>query len=118
MAFESKRLRVQLPCGGETVVEHDLMLGQLGLGGLGTQCRMDGSCWGSCYLAGSERPRTVCLHSPVQFMADAAVGPLVVDAAQLPVLRAQLEVQLKEIEGLLKEVDGAERAVEERKAEE
>ena len=108
MAFESRRLRVQLPCDPHTIVEE------------AQTCRQGGSpafhCRVSCGIPSDCAPntcevtcgQTYCDPS-CDLLASFPTGTMLVDAAQLPMIRARLEAQLREIEA-------AERAVREREA--
>jgi hypothetical protein len=129
MAFESKRLRVQLPCGDTTVHEHEARRKTPGVGVvfhptcipgsmLNPTCGPYGSirCYWCTYTYDPGTPfGTLCpaIGSPVPDLEQGVE----VEVDQLPVVRAELERQLKEIEDQLKEVDVAERVVAEREAE-
>lgn len=107
MSFQSKRLRVQLPCGEGTVVEQAIDCPR------GTVC--DGASFfcdpNTCVFGEHSRvgPEGLCnigtcnIGSPVPcggVGSDPGPDPrtFVVDPEQLPLLRQALEAQLKEIE--------------------
>ncbi|HXC45587.1 MAG TPA: hypothetical protein VNU24_03205 [Solirubrobacteraceae bacterium] len=129
MAFESKRLRVQLPCGDTSVHEQEARAIAFG-GGVITHnptcarsivyptCGQQGSimCYWCTYTLDPMTPYgTLCtpIGSPVPHFGREEVE---VEIDQLPVIRAQLELQLKQVEEQLKEVEVAEAAVAEREA--
>jgi hypothetical protein len=112
VAFESRRLRVLLPCGELTPICHGATFP--GEQAPAIVCYRS-FCGFSCDRFQSV-PATcdgglTIVHCGV-FLSDVTqvqvrdVGPGLVDAAQLPLLRAQLEAQLREVEA-------AERAVRE-----
>jgi|SRR5215207_1122988 len=107
MSFQSKRLRVQLPCGEGTLVEQAVDCP------LGTVC--DGASFfcdpNTCVFGANSRvgPEGLCglgtcnIGSPIPcggLGSDPRTDPrtLVVDPEQLPLLRQALEAQLKEVE--------------------
>lgn len=101
MSFESKRLRVQLPCPeGESVKELDFPE---------LRCQLPSFfCAPDTCVAGPDSqigPRGVCLvpsRVPPECLAGTEEafqpGRILIDPEVLPVLREQLEAQLKEIE--------------------
>ncbi|HXC23243.1 MAG TPA: hypothetical protein VNU28_01550 [Solirubrobacteraceae bacterium] len=126
MAFESKRLRVQLPCGDTTVHEHEARRKTPGIvfhptcaavGSLmiNPTCGPQGSF--ACYWCTHTVAGTLCGAIGSLDYARESEDTLIVGVDQLPVIRAQLELQLKEVEEQLKEVEAAEAAVAEREAE-
>lgn len=127
MAFESKRLRVQLPCGDTSVHEHEARRVAPGPGVIRPTCTVVGSLvnptcgpYGSiaCYWCTHTVTGTLCgAIGSLDYVREPEEPTLVVEVDQLPVIRAQLELQLKQIEQQLKEVEVAEAAVAEREAE-
>ncbi len=124
MAFESKRLRVQLPCGEMTLFEQeahgqavhaDILMTCIA----GASCDVGRSGWHPtvgirpCGATCGWSCNQTCGYTGDPFLARGVV----VDPDQLPVLRAQLEVQLKQAKEQLNEVEAAERTVEERQSE-
>lgn len=127
MTFESKRLRVQLPCGDTTVHEHEGRRKVPGVGGVfHPTCTVVGSIFYPTCGPGGSIACYWCTHTVTGTLCGAigsldydreSEDTLIVGADQLPVIRAQLELQLKELEGQLREVEAAEAAVAEREAE-
>jgi hypothetical protein len=113
MAFQAKRLRVQLPCGERTAFEEAV--------GVLTDCPLDSVCFGGSYpcdpntcvigRASEIGPRTLCqAPTDVCFAASGQrVDPasVLIDPEHLPVLREHLEARLRD-------VAAAEKALEER----
>jgi hypothetical protein len=113
MAFQAKRLRVQLPCGERTVFEEAV--------GVLTNCPLDSVCYGASYFcdpstcvigqASEIGPRTICqFPTDVCFAASvrrADPASVLIDPEHLPVLREHLEARLRD-------VAAAEKALEER----
>ncbi|HEV7937820.1 MAG TPA: hypothetical protein VGP18_07325 [Solirubrobacteraceae bacterium] len=102
MAFESKRLRVQLPCGETTVVEQDVQadfricavtcdLGTSVVVRCIASCRF--SCEFTCEYTGILAEEEAC----AQGSAQPDPGTVLVGLEQLPVIREQLEAQLAEV---------------------
>ena len=125
MAFESKRLRVQLPCGDTSIHEHEARRVAPGRGivactavgslPINPTCGPQGSI--ACYWCTHTVTGTLCgAIGSLDYYREVG-DPLVVDVDQLPVIRAQLELQLKQLDDQLKEVEAAEVAVAEREAE-
>lgn len=125
MAFESKRLRVQLPCGDTSVHEHEARRKPTGIfrptctavGSLpiNPTCGPQGSF--ACYWCTHTVTGTLCGAIGSLDYDRESEDPLIVDVDQLPLIRAQLELQLKQLDDQLKEVEAAEVAVAEREAE-
>lgn len=122
MAFQSRRLRVQLPCGDESILEHEARIKTptvhytcAGIGSrLNPTCGPAGSF--ACYWCSTTVTGTVCAYIGSLVYDRESDDTLVVEADQLPVIRAELELQLKRLEGQLKEIEVAEAAVAEREA--
>ncbi|MFZ2114049.1 MAG: hypothetical protein WAU77_10005 [Solirubrobacteraceae bacterium] len=125
MTFESKRLRVQLPCGDESILEPEARRKTPGVffhptctavgSRINPTCGPQGSF--ACYWCTHTITGTLCGAIGSLDFGRESEDTLVVEADQLPVIRAQLELQLKELEGQLREVEVAEAAVAEREAE-
>jgi hypothetical protein len=119
MAFESKRLRVQIPCGGTTLIEQKgAGFDEIRRGFWYCPANSSGCDFGVSVL---ERPWLEPVYPtiwcpggscPGSEYEQPGFGHVVMDASQLPVYRAQLDVQLKQLEGMLAEVGIAEQAVE------
>jgi hypothetical protein len=103
MAFESKRLRVQLPCGETTLVEQDIQadfricavtceLGASVVVRCIASCRF--SCEFTCEYTGLRAEQEACPEGSAQ----PDPGTVLVSAEQLPAIRAQLEAQLAEVQ--------------------
>lgn len=119
MAFQSKRLRVQLPCGEKTWFEQAVAVT--------VNCPLDSVCFGGSYpcdqntcvfgMASRVGPGGLCQFPTCNAFSDVCLigspnpvadpGAILIDPQDLPALREHLE-------GRLKDIEAAEQALKER----